>query len=83
MVVLTPRTQSQLYIPRNKSLTPSEVHKATLKKKFVSGPVGGQNCGQSGGRKIFFSPFFFGKKTVKIKKNKKGFQSALVYTPGH
>ena len=28
--------------------------KATLKKKFVSCPPGGHNCGQSGGHKIFF-----------------------------
>ena len=29
---------------------------ATLKNKFVSCPAGGHNCGQSGGRKIFFFP---------------------------
>ena len=32
---------------------------ATLKKKFVSCPAGGRNCGQLGGRKIFFFTLFF------------------------
>ena len=42
---------------------------ATLKKKFVSCPAGGRNCGQSGGRKIvlFLVIFlFFGKKMMKF-----------------
>ena len=67
------------------------VHVATLKKKLVSCPADGQNCGQSGSRKnFFFSQFsFFGKKTVKIilkkkrrKNGKKSSQSALTYSPG-
>ena len=35
------------------------IGEATLKKKFVSCPAGGRNCGQSGGRKILFFPCFF------------------------
>ena len=33
--------------------------KATLKKKFVFCPAGGNNNGQSGGRKIFFFIYIF------------------------
>ena len=66
------------------------------KKKFVSCPAGGLNCGQSGGRKIvFFSVFFFlfwGEENDEIlthpppkkmaKWQKKSSHSAVIYTPG-
>ena len=36
-------------------------NKARLKRTSVSGPAGGRNCDQSGGRYIdFFVPFLFG-----------------------
>ena len=38
-------------------ILPETAYEPTLKKKFVSFPVGGHNCGQSGGRKIFLSFF--------------------------
>ena len=49
----------------------SYLSKATLNKKLVSCPAGGRNCGQSGGHKIFFSPFFFCKKMMIFLKEKK------------
>ena len=65
--------------------------KATLKKKFVSCPVGGHNCGQSRGRKIFSFFFFFsplyrngrinaGEKSGNMKK--KSAYPALIGSPG-
>ena len=51
-------------------------NKATLKKMFVSCPAGGRNCGQLGGRNIFFLSCkkilkFLTKKIKKIKNDKK------------
>ena len=56
-------------------------HEAVNKKKSVSCPAGGRNCGQSGGRNFFFFHVFFclvgkycpllGKKKRKIEKLKK------------
>ena len=49
----------------------------------VSCPAGGQNCGQSGGRKIFFFPFIFGEKIggwAGRKKGKKKFPVGLDMT---
>ena len=43
---------------------------ATLKKKFVSCPAGGQNCGHSGGRNVFFLVRKKLQKNSKIKKKK-------------
>ena len=40
-------------LPSNRLVRPLQ-SKATLKKKFVSYPPGGHNCGQSGGRKFNF-----------------------------
>ena len=63
------------------SMSDSALNEAKLKKKFVSCPAGGRNCGQSGGRNFFFFPHFFSpmkilsifrkkKKLAKMKKKK-------------
>ena len=56
----------------------SRFDQATLKKKFVSCPAGGHTSGQSGGRKMFFSFYYFfslyrnGRKNAGEKKEKIG-----------
>ena len=46
-------------------------HEATLKKRFVSWPAGGQTYGHSGGHTFFFFLFFLVRKSLKFCKNKK------------